>query len=87
MTAAAGSAPARARQRRGGAPRQGFDPLGQIMFCRAASSNATGTALLTIMRPERYNVRESEQKWQKAWADAAVFATRNDDPRPKYYVR
>jgi leucyl-tRNA synthetase len=39
-----------------------------------------------IMRPERYNVRESEQKWQKAWADAAVFATRNDDPRPKYYV-
>jgi leucyl-tRNA synthetase len=38
------------------------------------------------MRPERYNVRESEQKWQKAWADAAVFATRNDDPRPKYYV-
>ena len=38
------------------------------------------------MRPERYNVRESEPKWQKAWADAAVFATRNDDPRPKYYV-
>jgi len=38
------------------------------------------------MRPERYNVRESEQKWQKAWADAAVFATKNDDPRPKYYV-
>jgi leucyl-tRNA synthetase len=38
------------------------------------------------MRPERYNVRESEQKWQKAWADAAVFATRNDDSRPKYYV-
>ncbi len=38
------------------------------------------------MRPERYNVRESEQKWQKEWADAAVFATRNDDPRPKYYV-
>ena len=38
------------------------------------------------MRPERYNVRESEQKWQKAWADEAIFATRNDDPRPKYYV-
>ncbi|MGD0761720.1 MAG: leucine--tRNA ligase [Roseiarcus sp.] len=38
------------------------------------------------MRPERYNVRESEQKWQKAWADKAIFATRNDDPRPKYYV-
>ena len=38
------------------------------------------------MRPERYNVRESEAKWQKAWADAQVFKTRNDDPRPKYYV-
>ena len=38
------------------------------------------------MRPERYNVRESEQKWQKVWADEAIFATRNDDSRPKYYV-
>jgi leucyl-tRNA synthetase len=38
------------------------------------------------MRPEPYNVRESEAKWQKAWAEAGVFATRNDDPRPKYYV-
>ena len=38
------------------------------------------------MRPERYNVRESEAKWRKAWADAEVFTTRNDDPRPKYYV-
>ena len=38
------------------------------------------------MRPERYNVRDSEAKWRKAWADARVFTTRNDDPRPKYYV-
>ncbi len=38
------------------------------------------------MRPERYNVRESEAKWRKAWADAQVFKTLNDDPRPKYYV-
>ena len=38
------------------------------------------------MRPERYNVRESEAKWRKAWADAQVFKTSNDDPRPKYYV-
>ncbi len=38
------------------------------------------------MRPERYNVRESEAKWQKAWAEVGVFRTRNDDPRPKYYV-
>ncbi len=38
------------------------------------------------MRSERYNVRESEAKWRKAWAEARVFTTRNDDPRPKYYV-
>jgi leucyl-tRNA synthetase len=38
------------------------------------------------MRPERYNVRESEAKWRRAWADAQVFKTANDDPRPKYYV-
>ena len=38
------------------------------------------------MRPERYNVRESEQKWQKAWAANAVFATSNEDARAKYYV-
>src|SRR6202161_1008843 len=38
------------------------------------------------MRPDRYNVRESEAKWRKAWADAEIFKTDNDDPRPKYYV-
>ena len=38
------------------------------------------------MRPERYNVRESEAKWRKAWADARSSRRDNDDPRPKYYV-
>ncbi len=38
------------------------------------------------MELERFNPRVVEPKWQKIWADAAVFATRNDDPRPKYYV-
>ena len=38
------------------------------------------------MRSERYNVRESEAKWRKAWAEAGVFKTLNADPRPKYYV-
>jgi leucyl-tRNA synthetase len=38
------------------------------------------------MRPERYNFRESEQKWQKVWAERATFETRGDDPRAKYYV-
>jgi len=38
------------------------------------------------MATERYNPRASEPKWQKAWADAKLFQTRNDDPRQKYYV-
>jgi len=38
------------------------------------------------MATERYNPRASEPKWQKAWADAKLFETVNDDPRPKYYV-
>ena len=38
------------------------------------------------MASERYNPRESEPKWQKTWAENEVFSTRNDDPRPKYYV-
>jgi leucyl-tRNA synthetase len=40
----------------------------------------------TLMATERYNPRACEPKWQKAWADAKLFETANDDPRPKYYV-
>src|SRR5919198_4212518 len=35
---------------------------------------------------DRYNAREAEPRWQKVWNERAIFATRNDDPRPKYYV-
>ena len=38
------------------------------------------------MAIERYNPRTAEPKWQKAWEAAKLFETRNDDPRPKYYV-
>ncbi|MBX3598892.1 MAG: leucine--tRNA ligase [Rhizobiaceae bacterium] len=38
------------------------------------------------MATERYNPRASEPKWQKAWAEAKLFETDNNDPRPKYYV-
>ena len=38
------------------------------------------------MIPERYNAKEAEPKWQEVWADGEIFRTRNDDPRPKYYV-
>ena len=38
------------------------------------------------MATERYNAREAESRWQKVWDETDVFATRNEDPRPKYYV-
>ncbi|MFC6049762.1 leucine--tRNA ligase, partial [Methylobacterium hispanicum] len=36
--------------------------------------------------PERYNAKDAEPRWQEAWAQARIFETPNDDPRPKYYV-
>src|SRR3954462_4061003 len=38
------------------------------------------------MTTERYNARDAETRWQKVWDEAGIFATKNDDPRPKYYV-
>ncbi len=38
------------------------------------------------MTTERYNAREAEPRWQKVWDEQGIFATRNDDPRPKTYV-
>lgn len=38
------------------------------------------------MTSERYNARDSEPRWQAAWDKKAIFASKNDDPRPKYYV-
>jgi len=38
------------------------------------------------MRPERYNAKEAEPKWQKMWNEHDLFRTENSDPRPKYYV-
>jgi leucyl-tRNA synthetase len=34
----------------------------------------------------RYNFKESEAKWQQAWAAAKAFAAHEDRARPKYYV-
>ena len=34
----------------------------------------------------RYNARVVEPKWQKAWDDAAIFQTRRDPDRRKYYM-
>jgi leucyl-tRNA synthetase len=38
------------------------------------------------MSIERYNARAAETRWQRVWDERDVFATRNDDPRAKYYV-
>src|SRR5688572_25306920 len=38
------------------------------------------------MAIDRYNAREAEPRWQRIWDERGIFATRNDDPRPKYYV-
>ena len=38
------------------------------------------------MTSERYNARETEPRWQRQWDEKAIFASKNDDPRPKYYV-
>jgi leucyl-tRNA synthetase len=35
---------------------------------------------------ERYNPRDAEPRWQKAWDEAGCFAAREDAGRPKYYV-
>jgi leucyl-tRNA synthetase len=38
------------------------------------------------MATERYNPRASEPRWQKAWEEARLYETGNDDGRPTYYV-
>ncbi|WP_340116354.1 leucine--tRNA ligase [Pelagibius sp. 7325] len=34
----------------------------------------------------RYNAKETEEKWQKRWAEAGCFAVKEDPSREKYYV-
>ncbi|BAT58217.1 leucine--tRNA ligase [Variibacter gotjawalensis] len=38
------------------------------------------------MATDRYNARDAEARWQKVWTDQKIFETKNDDPRPRYYV-
>ena len=35
---------------------------------------------------DRYNARAAEARWQKLWDERGIYATKNDDSRPKYYV-
>jgi len=34
----------------------------------------------------KYNVQETEAKWQRIWAERGAFVAREDTTRPKYYV-
>jgi leucyl-tRNA synthetase len=36
--------------------------------------------------PVRYNFRETEAKWQKAWDERGTFRAKMDRAKPKYYV-
>ncbi len=38
------------------------------------------------LQEERYNFRETEAKWQKAWAERECFKADTDPSKPKYYV-
>ena len=38
------------------------------------------------MSKDRYNFREAEPKWQKAWEEAGYARASEDDDRPKFYV-
>ncbi|MCK5385510.1 MAG: class I tRNA ligase family protein, partial [Alphaproteobacteria bacterium] len=35
---------------------------------------------------ERYNIRETEDKWHRKWDDAGIFEVTEDKSKPKYYV-
>src|ERR1700691_2649952 len=52
------------------------------------SPRAIETAPMTAapMNPDRSTAAEAEARWQKVWDERGIFATKNDDPRPKYYV-
>jgi leucyl-tRNA synthetase len=38
------------------------------------------------MTSERYNPRDAEARWQRAWDERGIYSTKNSDPKPKYYV-
>jgi len=39
-----------------------------------------------MAREDRYNVKETERKWQERWDGAGCFQATEDPKRPKYYV-
>ena len=70
--------------------RRPHDPLTESRFCglvrRPFGRPRIHEKPHDSMTSERYNARESEPRWQRQWDEKAIFAAKNDDPRPKYYV-
>jgi leucyl-tRNA synthetase len=64
--------------------RAAVDPPASFVSVPRAIKDVQMTA--DSSKNERYNAREAEARWQKVWAERDIFATKNDDPRPKYYV-
>src|SRR5690606_32477061 len=61
-------------------------PRQTVVKVRPANFRLRSLSEKAVMATERYDPRASEPKWQKAWEEAKLFSTPNDDPRPKYYV-
>jgi leucyl-tRNA synthetase len=38
------------------------------------------------MTSERYNPRDAEARWQRAWDERGIYSTSNSDPKANYYV-
>ena len=70
-------------------------PLANLLADDIAAVNVKAKALHARLdsfrvrpsqRQDRYNARVAEPRWQAAWESRGIFATKNDDPREKYYV-
>src|SRR3954470_2498024 len=70
------------RQRSGRCPPSHFCGLVR----RPEQTDARPKKPCDSMTSERYNARDSEPRWQRQWDEKAIFASKNNDPRPKYYV-
>src|SRR5882757_2275950 len=84
LTGPALSCPSAARK-----PGETHDLLASKAYFLRLASEIWGTRRIAAAEPmttERYNSREAEPRWQKVWDERNIFATRNDDPRQKYYV-
>ena len=81
-----------ARERRGRSPRSPSSspsPLegeGIKLGFHPQSDSEQSMTTRQRMAPLRYDPREIDAKWQRRWADDALYQVRDDDPRPRWYA-